>query len=96
MVVLAPQVASLLAGGFDDFDHSLLPLTARLLRLMAPVVWFISMAGLLTGVLFALQRFSVASSGVSRLQPWDRCCRADSGGPRGHSQPGGRCASREA
>ena len=59
MVVFAPQVAELLAGGFDDFDHALLPLTARLVRLMAPVVWFISMAGLLTGVLFALQRFSV-------------------------------------
>ena len=59
MVVIAPQIAILLAGGFDDFDPALLPLTARLLRLMAPVVWFISMAGLLTGVLFALQRFSV-------------------------------------
>lgn len=59
MVVFAPQVAGLLAGGFDNFDPSLLPLTARLLRLMAPVVWFISMAGLLTGTLFALQRFSV-------------------------------------
>ena len=59
MAVFAPQVAGLLAGGFDDFDPALLPLTARLLRLMAPVVWFISMAGLLTGVLFALQRFSV-------------------------------------
>ena len=59
MAVFAPQIAGLLAGGFDDFDPALLPLTARLLRLMAPVVWFISMAGLLTGVLFALQRFSV-------------------------------------
>ena len=59
MAVFAPQVAGLLAGGFDDFDQALLPLTARLLRLMAPVVWFISMAGLLTGILFALQRFSV-------------------------------------
>ncbi len=59
MVVFAPQVASLLAGGFDSFDPALLPLTAQLLRLMAPVVWFISMAGLLTAVLFALQRFSI-------------------------------------
>lgn len=59
MVVFAPQVASLLAGGFDSFDPALLPLTARLLRYMAPVVWFISMAGLLTAVLFALQRFSI-------------------------------------
>ena len=59
MFVFAPQVASLLAGDFDDFDPTLLPLTARLLRLMAPVVWFLSMAGLLTAVLFALQRFSI-------------------------------------
>ena len=59
MFVFAPQVASLLAGGFDDFDPALLPLTSRLLRLMAPVVWFLSMAGLLTAVLFALQRFSL-------------------------------------
>ncbi len=59
MAFFAPQVAGLLAGGFDDFDPALLPLTAQLVRLMAPVVWFISMAGLLTGVLFALQRFSV-------------------------------------
>lgn len=59
MAVFAPQVASLLAGGFDDFDPALLPLTARLLRLMAPVVWFVSMAGVLTAVLFALQRFTL-------------------------------------
>ncbi len=59
MVVFAPQVASLLAGGFDSFDPALLPLTTSLLRLMAPVIWFISMAGLLTAVLFALQRFSM-------------------------------------
>ena len=59
MAVFAPQVASLLAGGFDDFDPALLPLTARLLRLMAPVVWFVSMAGVLTAILFALQRFTL-------------------------------------
>ncbi len=59
MYFFAPQVAGLLAGGLDDFDPALLPLTSRLLRLMAPVVWFLSMAGLLTAVLFALQRFSI-------------------------------------
>ena len=58
MVVFAPQVAGLLAGGFDAVDPTLLPLTAQLLRLMAPVVWFVSMAGLLTAILFALQRFT--------------------------------------
>lgn len=59
LVVLSPQIAGLLAGGFDDFDPTLLPLTARLLRMMAPVVWLVSMAGLLTAILFALQRFSL-------------------------------------
>ena len=58
MVVFAPQVAGLLAGGFEDLDPTLLPLTALLLRVMAPVVWFVSMAGLLTAILFALQRFT--------------------------------------
>lgn len=57
--LFAPQVAWLLAGGFADHDPALLSLTARLLRLMAPVVWFFSMAGLLTGVLYALQRFTL-------------------------------------
>ncbi len=54
----APQVAWLLAGGFQDFDPSLLPLTVRLIRLLAPVVWFTSMAGLLMALLYALQRFT--------------------------------------
>ena len=59
LVLFAPQVARVLAGGFDDFDPALLPLTTRILRLIAPVVWFFSMAGLLTAVLYSLQRFSL-------------------------------------
>ena len=54
----APQVAWLLAGGFDDLDPTLLPLTVRMIRLIAPAVWFFSMAGLLTAVLYSLQRFT--------------------------------------
>lgn len=54
----APQVAWLLAGGFEDLDSELLPLTVGLIRLIAPAVWLMSMAGLLTGVLFALHRFT--------------------------------------
>lgn len=54
----APQVAWLLAGGFDEFDPTLLPLTTQLIRLIAPAVWFFSMAGLLTAILYALQRFT--------------------------------------
>ncbi len=54
----APQVAWLLAGGFDDLDPTLLPLTVQMIRLIAPAVWFFSMAGLLTAILYSLQRFS--------------------------------------
>ena len=59
LLVFAPQVAGVLAGGFDRFDPALLPLTTRLVRLIAPVVWLFSMAGLLTAVLYSLQRFSL-------------------------------------
>ncbi len=54
----APQVAWLLAGGFQDLDPSLLPLTVRWIRLLAPAAWFTSMAGLLMALLYALQRFT--------------------------------------
>lgn len=54
----APQVAWLLAAGFAEFDPALLDLTARLIRLSSPAVWLFSMAGLLTAMLYALQRFS--------------------------------------
>ncbi len=56
--VSAPQVAWLLAGGFSDFDPQLLPLTVQLIRWISPAVWFFSMAGLLTAILYALQRFT--------------------------------------
>ncbi len=59
LVLFAPHLARALAGGFDEFDPALIPLTTRLLRLIAPVVWFFSMAGLLTAVLYSLQRFSL-------------------------------------
>ncbi|MBI1295793.1 murein biosynthesis integral membrane protein MurJ [bacterium] len=56
--ITAPQVAWLLAGGFDEFNPELLPLTVQLIRWISPAVWFFSMAGLLTAVLYALQRFT--------------------------------------
>lgn len=56
--IAAPQVAWLLAAGFADFDPALLALTVRLIRLTAPAVWLFSMAGLLTAILYALQRFT--------------------------------------
>jgi putative peptidoglycan lipid II flippase len=56
--VTAPQLAWLLAGGFNEFDPELLPLTVQMIRWISPAVWFFSMAGLLTAVLYALQRFT--------------------------------------
>lgn len=58
LYLAAPQVAWLLAGGFTQTDPTLLPLTTDLIRAITPAVWLFSMAGLLTAVLYALQRFT--------------------------------------
>ena len=58
LYLAAPQVAWLLAGGFNRTDPTLLPLTTDLIRAITPAVWLFSMAGLLTAVLYALQRFT--------------------------------------
>lgn len=54
----APQLAWLLAGGFDTTDPTLLPVTIQLIQRMIPAIWLFSMAGLLTALLYALQRFT--------------------------------------
>ena len=54
----APQLAQLLAGGFVQFDPTLLPLTVRLIRLVSPAVWLFSMAGVVTAILYAQERFT--------------------------------------
>lgn len=56
--VAAPGVAWLLAAGYQTTDPTLLPLTTRFIRLLAPTVWLFSMAGVLTAILYALQRFT--------------------------------------
>lgn len=56
--VAAPALAVLLAGGFSAADPALLTLTTQLIRWLAPVVWFLSLAGVLMAVLYALQRFT--------------------------------------
>lgn len=63
--VAAPQLAWLLAGGLAEFDPALLALTVRLLRMALPVVWFMSMAGLATAALYALERFSFPALAIS-------------------------------
>lgn len=54
----APWVAWLMAAGFRDSDPALLALTTNLIRLMAPAAWLFSLAGLLTAILYAQQRFT--------------------------------------
>ena len=56
--VTAPQLAGLLAGGFAASDPALITLTTQLIRLLAPVVWFLSLGGVAMAVLYALQRFT--------------------------------------
>lgn len=55
----APQLAALLAGGFRSSDPGLLVLTAQLIRMVSPMVWLLSMAGVASAVLYALQRFTI-------------------------------------
>ncbi len=56
--LFAPQVALLMASGFAKNDPSLILLTERLLRLVLPAVWLISMAGIIMGILYAQKRFA--------------------------------------
>lgn len=55
----APTITWLLADGFRESNPELLALTTTMLRLMAPAVWLFSMAGLLTAMLYAWQRFTL-------------------------------------
>ena len=52
----APQIAFLMAGGFDQ---ELLTVTARLMRITTPAVLFLSLSGIITGLLYALKRFAL-------------------------------------
>ncbi len=53
--VFAPQVARVLAGGFDD---QLLKVTTDLLRLTLPAVLFLGISAIVSGVLYALKHFA--------------------------------------
>ncbi len=65
LFALAPMLARLLAAGFGASNPELLTLTAGLIRLMAPAVWFFGLAGLLTAILYALQRFTFPALAVA-------------------------------
>ncbi|MCE7988620.1 MAG: murein biosynthesis integral membrane protein MurJ [Caldilinea sp. CFX5] len=58
LLLAAPQVTWLLAGGFAANDPELLGVTTRLIRQITPAIWLFCMAGLLTAMLYALQRFT--------------------------------------
>lgn len=53
--LFAEPVARLVAGGFPP---DLLAVTTGLLRIMTPAVWFLAISGVVTGILFALKRFT--------------------------------------
>jgi len=57
--LMAPQIAWLMSGGFDQelLDH-----TAYLIRLTSPAVIFLSRSGVITGLLYALKRFTLHPS----------------------------------
>ena len=54
--LFAPQVARLMAGGFDE---GLLKVTADLLRITVPSILFLSLSAIVSGVLYALKRFAL-------------------------------------
>jgi putative peptidoglycan lipid II flippase len=56
--LFTPQVAWL-AGARNFDDTSLIPVTIQMMRLAIPVVLFLSIASIITGVLYALKRFTL-------------------------------------
>lgn len=60
--VLAPQIAWLLGGGFDpQLQHAL----AQMLRIIAPAMLFFGLSGIVTGLLYALKRFTYPAFGAA-------------------------------
>ncbi|MBE2232760.1 MAG: murein biosynthesis integral membrane protein MurJ [Anaerolinea sp.] len=55
IMLLAEPLAHLVAGGLPD---DLVAVTASLLRIMTPAIWFLAISGVVTGALFALKRFT--------------------------------------
>ena len=56
--IFTPQVAWL-SGARNYQDPTLVPITIELMRLATPAVLFLSIASILTGLLFALKRFTL-------------------------------------
>jgi putative peptidoglycan lipid II flippase len=60
--LLAPQIAWLLGGGYDPELQAAL---ARMLRIIAPAVLFFGLSGIVTGLLYALKRFTYPAFGAA-------------------------------
>lgn len=60
--LLAPALAGILVSGFDAEGQAL---ATQLIRMMAPAVLFMSITGVLTGLLYALKRFTFAAFGAA-------------------------------
>lgn len=58
VLLFAPQITLLFAGGYDP---SLQAATTTLLRFIAPSILFFGLSGVLTGLLYALKRFTFAA-----------------------------------
>ncbi|MEJ2210255.1 MAG: murein biosynthesis integral membrane protein MurJ [Anaerolineae bacterium] len=59
---LAPQLAWLLGGGYDaELQLALV----RMLRIIAPAVFFLGLSGIVTGLLYALKRFTYPAFGAA-------------------------------
>jgi putative peptidoglycan lipid II flippase len=60
--ILAPQLAWLLGGGFDAELQAAL---TRMLRILAPAVLVFGLSGVVTGLLYALRRFTYPAFGAA-------------------------------
>ncbi len=58
MLLGASLIAEWMAGGFAQYDPTLIELTSSLVRMMGPVLWLTGMAGVLNAVLYAMRRFA--------------------------------------
>jgi putative peptidoglycan lipid II flippase len=60
--LFAPQAAWLLGGGFDAEGQAAL---ARMLRIIAPAVFFFGLSGVVTALLYTLKRFTYPAFGAA-------------------------------
>ena len=60
--LFAPQVASLLGGGFDA---QLQAVTTKMIRIVLPAVLFFGLSGMVTGLLYTLKRFTYPAFGAA-------------------------------